>query len=101
MKKESDKSDKSESIALESTEDRMISALKRSMGTCLSLAQMRLVQRKKPYLSDVSLGLVPFAATFGWEAFSREVWISKFLSHSGVCSRRTVKELILQGGVIG
>ena len=26
-----------------------------------------------------------------------EVWISKFLSHSGVCSRRRVKELVLQG----
>ncbi|CAK9027721.1 unnamed protein product [Durusdinium trenchii] len=28
-----------------------------------------------------------------------EVWISKFLSHSGVCSRRDVKELVLQGRV--
>eukprot|EP00435_Cladocopium_sp_Y103_P014598 s616_g3.t1 len=28
-----------------------------------------------------------------------EVWISKFLSHSGVCSRRRVKELVLQGRI--
>ena len=27
----------------------------------------------------------------------QQVWISKFLSHSGVCSRRRVKELVLQG----
>ena len=29
--------------------------------------------------------------------FSHQVWISKFSSHSGVCSRRRVKELVLQG----
>ncbi|CAE7477181.1 unnamed protein product [Symbiodinium pilosum] len=28
-----------------------------------------------------------------------EVWLSKFLSHSGVCSRRRVTELVLQGRI--